>query len=281
TELGVSPVATAGTIGAGQVRIGPAQVGHLPFTPEAKRAVTAAVRASLGLKDDHVGTEHLVLGLIDVGGSIGWKVLHDAGIDGATYRARVLARTGRVDDGSHHADVQLGEHAYRLLWQGQGAEALEWADRALADAEQRGDPTATARLQNLVAWAVAIQLIDGRYAEALSLAEAAVAADPDSLLYRGTRAAVLAVVGRGPEVIDVLEHVVTLGDDALGNDRGTFHALCARAHVDAGDVERARHHAERSDELPHPWPVHGDAWRRIDERSRTWEPPPNPAGSAF
>ncbi|MCA1673454.1 MAG: ATP-dependent Clp protease ATP-binding subunit [Actinobacteria bacterium] len=59
---------------------GPSPVsGRVPFTPAAKKAVELSLRHALHLKDDHIGTEHLLLGLLTDRAGIGGEVLtrHD------------------------------------------------------------------------------------------------------------------------------------------------------------------------------------------------------------
>jgi ATP-dependent Clp protease ATP-binding subunit ClpA len=66
---------------------GPAQAkrsGHIPFTPQAKKALQLALREAVQLGHNYIGTEHILLGLIREG-------------DGPA--ARVLARLGADLDG--------------------------------------------------------------------------------------------------------------------------------------------------------------------------------------
>src|SRR5207342_165590 len=43
------------------------RLGHIPFTPRAKKVLELSLREALALKDRHIGTEHLLLGLIREG----------------------------------------------------------------------------------------------------------------------------------------------------------------------------------------------------------------------
>ena len=64
---------------------GPSPVsGHVPFTPAAKKAIELSLRHALNLKDDHIGTEHLLLGLLTDRAGIGGAVLtrHDITLQG-------------------------------------------------------------------------------------------------------------------------------------------------------------------------------------------------------
>lgn len=49
--------------------------GHIPFTPAAKHTLEQSLREALQLGHDHIGTEHLLLGLIAGGDGDGSKLL--------------------------------------------------------------------------------------------------------------------------------------------------------------------------------------------------------------
>jgi hypothetical protein len=54
--------------------------GHIPFTSEAKKLLELTVRESLRLGHHHIGTEHVLLGLLDHEEAAGAKVLAELGI---------------------------------------------------------------------------------------------------------------------------------------------------------------------------------------------------------
>jgi ATP-dependent Clp protease ATP-binding subunit ClpC len=56
--------------------------GHIPFTPEAKKALEMSLREAVKLGQNYIGTEHLLLGLI-LGGdsSVAGRVLAELGAD--------------------------------------------------------------------------------------------------------------------------------------------------------------------------------------------------------
>ncbi|WP_427170786.1 ATP-dependent Clp protease ATP-binding subunit [Arthrobacter sp. 92] len=64
--------------------------GHVPFTPRSKKVLELAVREALALKDEHVGGEHILLGLLSEGQGVGAQVLLTLGIDLAAVRRQVL-----------------------------------------------------------------------------------------------------------------------------------------------------------------------------------------------
>jgi ATP-dependent Clp protease ATP-binding subunit ClpA len=54
--------------------------GHVPFAPDAKKALDLALREAIRLGDGYIGNEHLVLGLLRDKKSDGAVLLGDAGI---------------------------------------------------------------------------------------------------------------------------------------------------------------------------------------------------------
>jgi ATP-dependent Clp protease ATP-binding subunit ClpA len=69
-----------------------AVVGHVPFTPRAKKALELSLREARHLGHDYIGTEHLLLGLLREGEGVDCTVLAAQGI---TYRR---ARAAIVDE---------------------------------------------------------------------------------------------------------------------------------------------------------------------------------------
>jgi predicted DNA-binding transcriptional regulator AlpA len=49
--------------------------GHIPFTPRAKQALELALKESLDLGHNYIGTEHILLGLISEGEGVAWQIL--------------------------------------------------------------------------------------------------------------------------------------------------------------------------------------------------------------
>ncbi len=89
-ELGISRTAVreqvVEMVGGG----GHAQSGHIPFTPRAKKALELSLREASQLSHDHIGTEHILLGLIREGEGVAAQVLGQLGADLARVRAKVL-----------------------------------------------------------------------------------------------------------------------------------------------------------------------------------------------
>src|SRR5512142_635416 len=67
----------------------PAQA--IPFTPLAKKVLERALRQALALGHKDIGTEHILLGLLDVGDGSGATILRELGLDAATVRVHVSA----------------------------------------------------------------------------------------------------------------------------------------------------------------------------------------------
>lgn len=49
--------------------------GHIPFTPRAKKVLELSLRASLRMGHNHVGTEHILLGLLDEGEGVAAQII--------------------------------------------------------------------------------------------------------------------------------------------------------------------------------------------------------------
>jgi hypothetical protein len=93
--------------------------GHIPFTPRAKRVLELSLRESLDLGHGHIGTEHILLGLIREGEGVAAQVLVKLGADLARARAEVIAL---LTVGPGVAD-ETGQPATRERRTGQGMAA--------------------------------------------------------------------------------------------------------------------------------------------------------------
>ena len=65
------------------------QSGHIPFTPRAKKVLELALREALQLSHNYIGTEHILLALLELENGTG--VLGDLGIDKAAAEATIAA----------------------------------------------------------------------------------------------------------------------------------------------------------------------------------------------
>jgi ATP-dependent Clp protease ATP-binding subunit ClpA len=76
--------------------------GHIPFTPRAKKVLELSLREALQLKHNHIGTEHILLGLVREGEGRAAQILATKHpLD--RVRADVLARIESAAPGEAHA----------------------------------------------------------------------------------------------------------------------------------------------------------------------------------
>jgi ATP-dependent Clp protease ATP-binding subunit ClpA len=64
---------------------------QIPFTPRAKKVLELALRESLSLEHNYIGTEHILLGLLRIDEGVATQVLADAGVDTDGLREAVIA----------------------------------------------------------------------------------------------------------------------------------------------------------------------------------------------
>jgi hypothetical protein len=70
--------------------------GHIPFTPRAKKVLELSLREAIQLGHNHIGTEHILLGLMSEGEGVAYQVLTELGLTSAKVRKAVIQRiTGR------------------------------------------------------------------------------------------------------------------------------------------------------------------------------------------
>ncbi len=69
---------------------GSAPIGHIPFTPRAKKVLELSLREALELGHNYIGTEHILLGLIRVGDGVAAQVLDELGADASRLRQEVI-----------------------------------------------------------------------------------------------------------------------------------------------------------------------------------------------
>ena len=69
-----------------------------PFTPRSKKVLEIALREATRLGHDHIGTEHILLGVVMQGEGIGARVLSDLGVSPDDVRRGVVRTLGGEDD---------------------------------------------------------------------------------------------------------------------------------------------------------------------------------------
>ncbi len=61
-----------------------------PFTPRAKRILDLSLRSAMQLGHDRIGTEDLLLGIVDEGHGVGARILQDLGVELPRVRQAVI-----------------------------------------------------------------------------------------------------------------------------------------------------------------------------------------------
>jgi Clp amino terminal domain, pathogenicity island component len=86
-----------------------APTGHIPFTPRAKRVLELSLREAQNLGHNYIGTEHILLGLIEEGEGVGTQVLRRLCPSLAQLRETVMrvsaTRTPDPGDSTPSAEV--------------------------------------------------------------------------------------------------------------------------------------------------------------------------------
>ena len=107
------------------------RTGEIPFGPDSKKALELALRESLSMRQNAIGTEHVVLGIAGEGESLGARIV------GELEPSRDRLRSMLVREAVSH--VQFGPPAgvpdYRVL--GLAGDAAAW-ESALNDAADEG-----------------------------------------------------------------------------------------------------------------------------------------------
>lgn len=78
--------------------------GQVPFTPRAKKVLVAALHEALSLGHNHIGTEHVLLGIVRENEGVPARVLLECGADDEAVREQVV----RLPSGPGRRDVQAG-----------------------------------------------------------------------------------------------------------------------------------------------------------------------------
>lgn len=68
---------------------------HIPFSARAKKSLERGLRQAIMLGDTRIGSEHLLLGVLDEGTGAGVRLLRDRGVDLAQLRATAVERSRR------------------------------------------------------------------------------------------------------------------------------------------------------------------------------------------
>jgi ATP-dependent Clp protease ATP-binding subunit ClpC len=87
------------------------ETGQIPFTPRAKKVLELSLVEALGLGHEHIGTEHILLGLIRENEGVATQILLDFDIDPAVLRGEVLRVAGGESPRPHPRDPRRPRRA--------------------------------------------------------------------------------------------------------------------------------------------------------------------------
>jgi dihydroneopterin aldolase len=107
-------------VGHGEEGAGP----QVPFTPRAKKVLELALRESMQLGHNYIGTEHFLLGLVRESEGVAARVLSNLGVEADEVRREVVRRLGEETslEPEEAPLVEVGPREYRrdpLLFRGQ------------------------------------------------------------------------------------------------------------------------------------------------------------------
>jgi prophage maintenance system killer protein len=160
--LGISPEAAReqvlDIIGEG----GHEPAGHVPLTPRSKRVLELAVQEAVRLGHLHVGTEHILLGLVREGDGVGWHVLHRLGLTVPKVRDQVLQLVSQDRQAPSHVITPPGIRDYdariELARQAKDA-AVDAKDLDRAAAARESEKKLLAGRERLIAqWSAGVDI---------------------------------------------------------------------------------------------------------------------------
>ena len=160
--LGISPEAAReqvlDIIGEGQAEV----TGHIPLTPRSKKVLELAVQEAVRLDHLHVGTEHILLGLVREGDGVGWHVLHRLGLTVPRVRDQVLQLVSQDRQAPSHVITPPGIRDYdtriELARQAKDA-AVDAKDLDRAAAARESEKELLAERDRLIAqWSAGVDL---------------------------------------------------------------------------------------------------------------------------
>jgi hypothetical protein len=81
--------------------------GAIPFTPRTKKVLELALRESLELRHDYIGTEHLLLAIVKEGEGVAAQILRERDVEEPHVRGVVLGLLGR--EPRSHVELEMAE----------------------------------------------------------------------------------------------------------------------------------------------------------------------------
>nr|WP_297621905.1 Clp protease N-terminal domain-containing protein [Nocardia sp.] len=108
---------------------------HIPFTPRSKRVLELSLYEAKELGDSEIGTEHLLLGLVEEGEGVAAQVLNSMDADAVRVRNRILEiRGSKPESDTPESVTPAVKSAYRTSAMARRVEDLE---RRMTELEQR------------------------------------------------------------------------------------------------------------------------------------------------
>jgi ATP-dependent Clp protease ATP-binding subunit ClpA len=112
--------------------------GHIPFTRRAKKSLELSLREALQLRDEYIGTGHLLLGLIHQDDNMAIKILGNLGADLKELRARVTQELrDHPEEGQGLPSAGRERHQLDVILRGQVQGLLDTIDDRLSTIERR------------------------------------------------------------------------------------------------------------------------------------------------
>ena len=112
-------------------------LGEIPFTPRAKKVLEFSVEESQMLGTEHIGTEHILLGLIREEEGMAGRILENLGLNLDTVRDTVLNFIGDAEPGDLTEDLtdlpqeinlNSGPNANAKTWTRKKAKRRRWTN---------------------------------------------------------------------------------------------------------------------------------------------------------
>jgi ATP-dependent Clp protease ATP-binding subunit ClpA len=85
------------------------------FTPRARKVLSLAQGAARASKHSHVGTEHVLIGILDEGGNLAVKVLANLDVEANDLRAELRASVGTASEGAPAGHLPFTPQSKRAL----------------------------------------------------------------------------------------------------------------------------------------------------------------------
>jgi len=95
-----------------------------PFTPRSKKVLELGLREAMQLGHNHIGTEHLLLGLVREGEGVAARVLSNLDVDPDNVRSEVLRRIGEEPDSDPLDEAEAEAAGNQMSFRGR-VESLE------------------------------------------------------------------------------------------------------------------------------------------------------------